>query len=177
MIYDMKERLEATLDTPEMLNTIMHLVGIGTAPLWAQKNDADVPTMRPTIYWVFECRDASIHVTLGRYTLRSQDTGLIGRPDVPIGSFTITELPGNGDVFMPIHVHIDKRFRGYGLGKLLNGIRIDVARKVDASAMLCSVRADNEIERKILFAQGWKQSGEFKHKTQHHTVEIWIRQL
>jgi len=95
-----------------------------------------------------------------------------------IASFSLSALPGNGDVLISHYAYADIRVRGKGLGNLLCAERIAAAKAAHASAMICTVREENEIERRVLFTNGFRPMGNFKSSYMDgHRVEFWLREL
>ena len=93
------------------------------------------------------------HKTLKRQDVRDQ----IFDGDEMIYQDQITGIPGNRHVAILSHVWLHERFRGKGIGARLHRERLRRARAQGFSVTLCTVRADNEPQMKILRKHGWKE--------------------
>lgn len=69
------------------------------------------------------------------------------------------------------------KFRNKGLGRLLNSIRIDIARKEGYSLLLCTDIEDNTNQRKILKANGWRDLTSFVNRRTGNKVYISVINL
>lgn len=90
------------------------------------------------------------------------------------------EFPGNSDVMIFTNVNVNKRYREHGLGKLFHGLRLDIAKASGVSAVMCTVRSDNPVERAILKHFDWHEMRSFVpyyHRSDNLAVEFWMKEL
>ena len=65
--------------------------------------------------------------------------------------------------------------RGEGKGQIGHEERLKEAQRLGYDAILCTVRADNEVELHILRKHGWKKILEFHNRETSHDVELWAK--
>ena len=79
-----------------------------------------------------------------------------------IATFSMTGLPGCCGVCVSHYSRVANQFQGKGLGKLLCGIRKDIAKTMRYSCLLCTDVDDNLPQQRILDRHGWKKVHNFK---------------
>lgn len=79
----------------------------------------------------------------------------------PYGHYELNPFPGSNQIVISSHAFVKKEFRGNGHGKETASRRIEKARELDYDYMLCTVRADNEPQLKIVRKLGWKELDHF----------------
>lgn len=77
------------------------------------------------------------------------------------GHYELSPFPGSNQIVISTHAFVKKEHRGNGHGKEMAQTRITQARDLGYDYMLCTVRADNEPQLKIMRALGWKQLDKF----------------
>lgn len=93
--------------------------------------------------------------------------------DVPIGHYELNPFPGSNQIVVSSHAFIKKEYRGNGHGRQAALDRIVKARELDYDYMLCTVRADNEPQLKIIRSiAGWDQLDNFTSKVSD--VEVFL---
>lgn len=92
------------------------------------------------------------------------------------GTYSLTEFPGNGDLVVSHDVLIYPHLRGKGLGKTQHTKRLLHAANNGHSAIICTVREDNAIEKHILTENYWKKVWTFTNKM-NEKIEVWAKEL
>lgn len=89
-----------------------------------------------------------------RYTwiVRTDEQGYAGH----VATFTLCPLPGNDLFITSLWVDVNRVYRGKGLGQELHRLRIEIARRGEAAAMLCTVHQDNLRQIHILHKFDWE---------------------
>lgn len=89
-----------------------------------------------------------------RYTwiIRTDDSGYAGH----VATFTLCPLPGNDRFLTSVWADVNRAYRGKGLGQELHRLRIEIARKGEAAAMLCTVHQSNQAQIHILQKFDWQ---------------------
>ena len=91
---------------------------------------------------------------------------------VEISHFSLSYLPGCREVLVLHGVTVDPAVRNQGVGALLHGVRLDIARAVGAKVVLCTVLAGNSAEKAIIARAGWRVA-----LPVNGQVEMWSREL
>lgn len=91
--------------------------------------------------------------------------------------FRLYQLPGCCGVCVSSGANIAERFRGKKLNIILNKFRMDLARHMGYSSMLCSDVTTNIATKKTLQKNGWKDVFQFKNNRTNNTVDISIVSL
>jgi GNAT superfamily N-acetyltransferase len=98
-----------------------------------------------------------------------------------LGYFSFSIFPGNMDVLIFNYVSISFNHRGKGIGQYLHKARLHIARNAGASAVMCTVKGDNETGLHILEKFGWntKQSftPTFRRKDFGSCVYVCVKEL
>lgn len=101
-------------------------------------------------------KPVQVHLIPGedRYTwiVRTDEKDYAGH----VAAFTLCPLPGNDRFITSAWASVNERYQGKGLGQELHRLRIEIARRGDASAMLCTVHQDNQAQIHILQKFGWQ---------------------
>jgi GNAT superfamily N-acetyltransferase len=93
------------------------------------------------------------------------------------GFYELNPFPGNNQVVVCNHVLIYPEHRGKGRGVIQHESRYDTACALGYDLMICTVRADNEVEKHILTKFGWKFATRFQNRETGNLVEMWTREL
>lgn len=72
-----------------------------------------------------------------------------------VSTFKMYQMPHCCAYAISCNVHVEKLYRNRGIGKLLNQMRIDMAKLMGFSALLCTDVNHNGSQRKVLEANGW----------------------
>lgn len=72
-----------------------------------------------------------------------------------VTTFCLRQLPGCCAFVVSYHVSVSSQFRNKGVGKLMNAFRLDIARFLRYTAMLCTDKLDNGPQRSILHKNGF----------------------
>lgn len=91
----------------------------------------------------------------------------------PYGHYELNPFPGSNQIVISSHAFVRKEHRGNGHGKATASARIRKARELDYDYMLCTVRADNEPQLKIVRALGWKELDRFHNKVTECEVIVF----
>lgn len=86
-------------------------------------------------------------------------------------------FPGCNQIVVSNHAFIypEHRMKGHGLAN--HNKRVKRARDMGYDVILCTVRAGNAVEKKILTKGGWVKIMEFKNKETGNQVEMWSKSL
>lgn len=97
--------------------------------------------------------------------MRQNISGVVGEIDT---------LPGCSQVCVSHSVFLPPHHRGDGLGTEANKSRQQIAfEQLNYDMMLCTVDADNKVQKAILKHNGWKYLEFFKSRKTGHMVELW----
>ncbi len=91
------------------------------------------------------------------------------------GRYSLTDFPGCADLVVSHDVYIHEKLRGKGHGKTQHDERLKAASQAH-TGIICTVRADNEIEKHILVQKYWKHIWTFKNKNDED-IEVWAKSL
>lgn len=72
-----------------------------------------------------------------------------------ISTFKMYQMPHCCAYAISCNVYVEQRFRNKGIGKILNRFRIDAAKLMGFSALLCTDVDHNGFQRKVLEANNW----------------------
>lgn len=93
------------------------------------------------------------------------------------GAFYVSPLPGNSQVAVTHGTFVPKRLRRKGKGHELKMQQLIALEKDQYNYTLCTVRADNEAQRRVLKKAGYRLLDSF---TSHQTdalTELWGREV
>lgn len=93
------------------------------------------------------------------------------------GYCDLNEFPGCSQLIVSNHAFIYKEHRDQGHGDANHKARLKRCKELGYDAVICTVRADNFIERHILQKNEWNKIGEFFSKQTSHIIEIWMKNL
>lgn len=74
----------------------------------------------------------------------------------PVGWFRLSYFPMCRHILVSTDAEVSEKVRGKGLGKILHRLRLELAKSGLVQMLLCTARADNEAQNKILLANDWK---------------------
>ena len=95
----------------------------------------------------------------------------------PLGRCSYRVLPGCGPVIITHGSEIYPDFRGQGWGTKLHKARLAAFYDAEFRVALCTVRQDNEPERRILQRFGWVEGVKFFNPQTRHDVSMWTKEL
>lgn len=73
-----------------------------------------------------------------------------------VSNFTLAEMPHCCAIMISCGASINYKYRNKGLGTLLNSFRMDIAKHLGYSLLMCTDIESNEPQRKILQKNGWR---------------------
>lgn len=111
----------------------------------------------------------SLIVGYGRY---GQDGYYIRIEDEIAAQFFLSTLHGCCGVCVSYCANVSFKYRGSGLGKLLNEIRIEMARQMQYGLLICTDVTTNVAQTKILDSVGWAKATDFLNPKTVHTVNL-----
>lgn len=91
------------------------------------------------------------------------------------GSYTIETLPGCAQVAVSCRAFVYKDKRGQGHGTALHQERLATMSKLGFDFALCTVRANNEAEVRILRSNGWTLLAEFDSSSSGESIHLYGR--
>lgn len=90
-----------------------------------------------------------------------------------VATFALKELPGCCGVLVSFYSEVAENYRKQGLGTLLNGVRMDAARRAGYGLLLATVLQSNQIEKALLKDNGWVLTREFRNPKTQNIVEVY----
>ncbi len=91
-----------------------------------------------------------------------------------IAQFNLQQLQGCCAVCVSYHATVSVPFQKKGLGKLLNSLRQQIAFNQKYTVLLCTDRADNVPQQKILRKNKWKKLISFKNRKTNNDVNLHV---
>lgn len=76
--------------------------------------------------------------------------------DKIISYFELREMPGNCGMCISTDAYVSIEYRKKGIGKALNLARVDIARRLKYSILICTIKEYNIPQKRILKNNGWK---------------------
>jgi hypothetical protein len=98
-------------------------------------------------------------------------------PKTPVARFKLVPMINQCGICVSTEAWVHDDWRNKGLGALLNGFRVDIARLDGYSVLLCTDVESNVYQRKILKSNGWTDIFKFVNKRTHNTVFITVINL
>ena len=92
-------------------------------------------------------------------------------------SYKLKELPGCCGVVVSYNAFVDPIADGKGLGEHFHKERIQLAKEMNYSCMVCTVTAQNLIQINLLKKNDWVKVHEFKNKRTGNIVEMWVKNV
>jgi len=88
----------------------------------------------------------------------------------------LTEFAGSeGDIVISHDAYVDNSLRLKGIGQKLHKKRINEARDLNKSLMICTVNEENLVQIHILEKFGWKLVHSFVSECSCHRIRIYVR--
>jgi GNAT superfamily N-acetyltransferase len=94
-----------------------------------------------------------------------------------VSHFNMCELPGCCGIIVSFHANVRSKYRGKGIGTMLAALRVEIARHLGYTVMLCTDVASNEAQQKILSKIGWEKVSGFVNKRTNNEVHIHVIHL
>lgn len=86
----------------------------------------------------------------------------------------IDSFPGCSQIAISHSVYLPELKRGQGIGQKANELRQGIVfGEFGYDCLLCTVRDDNEAQKKILRANNWEHLTMFRSSKTGHVVELW----
>ena len=96
-----------------------------------------------------------------------------GRSDYGIvASMRLYQLPGCCGVAVSSGSTVVEKYRRKGLNTILNKFRMELAKHMGYTVLLCSDLHSNEASKKTLAKNGWKDIYQFKNKRTNNVIDI-----
>lgn len=109
----------------------------------------------------------------GNYAVVLRDV----RPSHSVAWFQLDQLQGCCGVLVSYHAAIGLRYRGKGLGYLLNKMRQQIAWNRGYTVLICTDVLHNEPQQKILERNGWTKLTAFENRRTGNDVGLHIKHL
>lgn len=93
------------------------------------------------------------------------------------GACEIDSLPGSPQVAVSHAVFIQPEFRGKGIGNQNHRLRLRRLKEMHYDCVICTVRGDNDKEKRNLSDNGWHFLMRFQSSNTNHQVELWGRNV
>jgi hypothetical protein len=94
-----------------------------------------------------------------------------------ISQFGLIQMPGCCGICISTGVGVCANYRRKGLNKLLNQMRINIAKFLGYGILMCTDVIANTAERKTLEANGWKPIYGFKNPRTNNLLHVTIKEL
>lgn len=95
-----------------------------------------------------------------------------------IGKYSLTPMPGStADVLISHNAVVYEGQQNQGFGQNLHKQRLEKAKELGYSYVICTVNKDNEKQIHILEKNGWNEIDSFVSKCTSHELIIFGRQL
>lgn len=94
-----------------------------------------------------------------------------------ISSFKLYQLPHCCAYAMSCNVSIYPTYRGKGLGRILNNLRVEMAKQMGYSSILCTDVADNHPQREVLKKNGWSDVHSIRNRRTGNTVMLSVKTI
>lgn len=72
-----------------------------------------------------------------------------------IAQGSLSHLPGDETILVSHNAWVDPAYRRSGVGNFMHRLRLEIARKADARAIICTVANDNDVQQALLRKNGW----------------------
>ena len=92
--------------------------------------------------------------------------------NINISNFTLIQLPGCCGVCVSTRCWVKETYRNKGLNTLLNNFRMEIAKYLGYTVLLCTDKEDNKAQKRVLEKNNWKQIDQFKNKRTGNIVNI-----
>lgn len=96
---------------------------------------------------------------------------------VVIGFYELNPMPGCNQVVISNHAWIAPAYRGKGYGDRAHKERLTKAKELGYDYIMCTINANNEAQRAILYNNMWYLRDGFKNKETGNDIEIWGKRL
>lgn len=93
------------------------------------------------------------------------------------GHYELNPFPGCSQVIVSNHAFIEPRARGKGLGRSQHVTRLGEAERLGYDYILCTTRADNVQENRILRLYGWSLHANFTNSESGAELYLWGKVL
>lgn len=102
------------------------------------------------------------------FTLLSKKRGSMVRA----AEWTLAGMPGCCGMVVSTAASVFSDFRKKGLGTFLNLVRVDIAKRMEYGALMCTDIEKNTPQRKILEKNEWKEIYSFRNPRTNNTVIV-----
>ena len=92
-------------------------------------------------------------------------------------SWEMSQLPGCCMYLTCFHMYITDKYRGKGLGTLLQSMKEEIARYLGYTFLICTVTDNNESQKKVLEKTGWKMIHQEENKRSCNIVNMYIKKV
>jgi RimJ/RimL family protein N-acetyltransferase len=93
------------------------------------------------------------------------------------GFYELNPFPGSNQIVVSNHAFIYAQYRGKGIGQMQHSQRLAKAKELGYDTIICTVRADNAVEKHILKKNHWACTFSFRSTETGQDLEIWMRTL
>lgn len=96
---------------------------------------------------------------------------------VSIGHFTMSTMPGCRPVIICNNVGVAEAFRHHGIGSWMQELRLRAAQLAGVQVLLCTVRATNQFQLRIMQKYDWKPLLNFVNPHTDNRVILFMREI
>ena len=115
------------------------------------------------------------HLPTGKETMNSSMRVACKDGNEVVGFYEINSFPGCPQIAISNHAFINPKYRNKGYGKIFHAKRLREIKELGFDYILCSVKANNVFQKKILRRFGWSRFSVFPNKETGNFVELWGR--
>lgn len=109
-------------------------------------------------------------------SVRGNITKRGARYPMTVAFFELASIPGMPGVAVSSNFYITESERGKGLGTLLNGLKLELAREMGYHALIATVNNQNVAEKRLLATNDWTPVFLFRNERDHF-VEVFMKDL
>lgn len=84
----------------------------------------------------------------------------------------LAKLPGCCGVVVSFNAYVLPKYQNRGIGKLMNSLRIEIAKSLHFGVMLCTDIIENAPQQAILTNNGWNELTRFNNPKTNNTIAI-----
>lgn len=93
------------------------------------------------------------------------------------GYYELTSFPGCNQLVVSHHALIYPDQRGKGIGTTEHNARLEAIKELGFDCAICTVRAGNDHQRRILTKAGWSNVFDFVSSETNNKIEIWAKRI
>ncbi|HEC67062.1 MAG TPA: GNAT family N-acetyltransferase [bacterium] len=92
-------------------------------------------------------------------------------------SFIMCTFPGCCAYGVPYNTYVDEQARGLGIGSLLQHFKIELAKEIGWSYLMCTTKADNDVQNHVLRKHGWERIDTRLNSRTNNAIHTWVKKV